>query len=567
MKVLKRTSFFLIVFLFVSFSLWPRGQGARQVETPQDKTNLGYLGKYDPPIEVEVVQGLTITGYHEESFENAGILKFFEDQMGIKVKYKWATTPDQYNQRLALNLATGDLPDIFVLDMKTLGQVIESGQVQDITTVWERWASPLTKELMDIPGITGFTMATQNGRLYAIPEVTPVLETMHTLFIREDWRKKLNLPEPTTFENMERIFYAFANNDPDGNGKKDTYGIGLNKNIYGIGYEITSIANAMHAYPNAWIRDPDNKIVYGSVQPAMRPVLAKLAQWYKDGLIDREFTVKDEYKEAELCVKEQLGALFGLQWAYWISNGIVDNKSANPNSDWQNYIIPSIDNNPARPILYDNTKNFYVVREGYAHPEALMLILNMMHQIGAGDSRQYFKTREEFNAVWGNWTHSPVRPETVHGNIPKWENSLKALSVRDRSLVEYNYNALGTYDGRIELDTWLASMLFPWRDGITEDINRYKNTWGYQFSGRNFMMAQELAAKNLVTYEQCGALITPAMVDSLPSLTKLELETFTRIITGDAPVSEFDRFVASWNSMGGQRITQEINQWYATHGR
>jgi putative aldouronate transport system substrate-binding protein len=54
------------------------------------------------------------------------------------------------------------------------------------------------------------------------------------------------------------------------------------------------------------------------------------------------------------------------------------------------------------------------------------------------------------------------------------------------------------------------------------------------------------------------------MVESLATLQKQELEVFTRIITGDAPVSEFNNFVNTWNRLGGQKITDEINQWYAS---
>jgi putative aldouronate transport system substrate-binding protein len=75
-------------------------------------------------------------------------------------------------------------------------------------------------------------------------------------------------------------------------------------------------------------------------------------------------------------------------------------------------------------------------------------------------------------------------------------------------------------------------------------------------------MATELNKQGLLTYEQCGAIITDTMVESLAQLQKMELETFTRIITGDAPVDEFDNFVKSWNDLGGAKITEEINSFY-----
>ncbi|MGG3280993.1 hypothetical protein [Paenibacillus solani] len=40
-------------------------------------------------------------------------------------------------------------------------------------------------------------------------------------------------------------------------------------------------------------------------------------------------------------------------------------------------------------------------------------------------------------------------------------------------------------------------------------------------------------------------------------------ETFTKIIRGAASVDEFDQFVLNWKNLGGDQITQEVNEWYA----
>ena len=45
-------------------------------------------------------------------------------------------------------------------------------------------------------------------------------------------------------------------------------------------------------------------------------------------------------------------------------------------------------------------------------------------------------------------------------------------------------------------------------------------------------------------------------------LDKLELETFTNIIMGQAPIDEFDVFVENWKKSGGDDISKEVNEWY-----
>ena len=42
------------------------------------------------------------------------------------------------------------------------------------------------------------------------------------------------------------------------------------------------------------------------------------------------------------------------------------------------------------------------------------------------------------------------------------------------------------------------------------------------------------------------------------SLTDLEKQYFSRILMGE-DIALFDEFVASWNAMGGETITAEVN--------
>jgi putative aldouronate transport system substrate-binding protein len=51
---------------------------------------------------------------------------------------------------------------------------------------------------------------------------------------------------------------------------------------------------------------------------------------------------------------------------------------------------------------------------------------------------------------------------------------------------------------------------------------------------------------------------TEAMLKKGANLEKLENETFLKIITGTSPLEEFDKFVKTWKSIGGDEITKEV---------
>lgn len=52
---------------------------------------------------------------------------------------------------------------------------------------------------------------------------------------------------------------------------------------------------------------------------------------------------------------------------------------------------------------------------------------------------------------------------------------------------------------------------------------------------------------------------TETMEAKWANLKKMEEETFAKIITGKADISEFDTFVKNWKSQGGDQILKEIN--------
>lgn len=522
---------------------------AVEPDTPGDP-----LGKYDPPIEITAVRDLMVGSSEADMTKNL-INEYYEKDLGIKMKYKWTVIGDQYEQKVNLALTSGDLPDMLTVNLRQLHQMIEAGQLEDLTGAWNNYASEDTKSSMTSDGTSSFDLATKDGKLYGIPLVTPVLDTAHALFIREDWRKKLNLPEPKTFADLEKIMYAFAKENPNGDGSK-TYGLNITKDLYSNGFDITSYANMFHAYPNAWVEDSSGNIVYGSVQPQMKEALASLQKLYQDGLIDKEFTVKDENKAGEAVLKEQVGAFFGVQWTHWIASGGVDLYKKDLESDWKVYPIPSIDGDPAKAIGYNNTNQFIVVRKGFKNPEAAVKMLNWINKMGHGPQDIPY---EEWQKLWEKWAYAFIRPETIHGNMQRWLNTFEALETGDTSKVEANYLNKEQYD---DVKKWMDEGDKLRRSNKEEDKEWAKVRWGWVMSGRVFQIADEYKRSGNLMMDKRGSYVSPSMIEKQATLSKLEQATFTRIITGEESIDAFDKFVKEWQSLGGNEITKELNEWY-----
>jgi putative aldouronate transport system substrate-binding protein len=96
------------------------------------------------------------------------------------------------------------------------------------------------------------------------------------VWVRQDWLDKLGLEGPQTIDDIESIARAFIEQDPDGNGVADTYGLTgtlqpvmVPSNLHG--FDI--IFNAYGAFPTIFHQDENGQVVYGSVQPAAKEAL------------------------------------------------------------------------------------------------------------------------------------------------------------------------------------------------------------------------------------------------------------------------------------------------------
>lgn len=135
----------------------------------------------------------------------------FEEKTGIKIEYFKATT--DFEQRLARATAGNALPDLIFNDAASLGQFIQLGIAEEI----------------DPQAIAGGDQLFQtawkstryiDGKYYGVPTSAQTF----ALFVRKDWREKLGLPQPKSWDDIQALAKAFTIQDPDGNGKNDTYG-------------------------------------------------------------------------------------------------------------------------------------------------------------------------------------------------------------------------------------------------------------------------------------------------------------------------------------------------------
>lgn len=139
------------------------------------------------------------------------VFKAFTEQTGIKVDYKPVV---EFDTQIQARASSKDLPDVMINDSAALGTYQSQG-----------WLVPVERE--SLAGQDGISDANWeltlglDGKHYGIPFSRQAFVTV----VRKDWREKVGLDVPETWEDLTALADAFANEDPDGNGKQDTYGM------------------------------------------------------------------------------------------------------------------------------------------------------------------------------------------------------------------------------------------------------------------------------------------------------------------------------------------------------
>ncbi|MDF2720432.1 MAG: transporter substrate-binding protein [Paenibacillus sp.] len=499
--------------------------------------------KYDPPVELSTVGMLLNTQVYPpgDDMNNNEWTRYLRDQLGIVVKKRGEVPGDQLEQKTNVMIASGDIPDFFIATPKQLVLLESAGMIEPLTEVYAKQASPAVKDIIEQAGPEVMEAAKINGKLMGIPFTGVAKESVPVLWIREDWRTKLNLPQPNTMDDLLQISEAFTKRDPDGNGKADTYGLALDKNLQ----MALGLFNGFHAYKGIWIDDPQGKLVYGSIQPEMKPVLAKLQQMYASGQIDRDFGIKESGKVYQTVGENKIGIVYGAISAAQLY-------LQTPGSRWLAYPVPSADKEPAmvQHGLNLNT-GFWVVKKGTEHPEAVLRMADEFIQLFYNNTRDDVYKRFNFDIATRTsiWYQAPVKLYKSFKNAeisahlePFLQSGISPTSAQKAALTPEEREKY-----MIIVD-YLSGKSGDWSVIARNGLN----------GGGSVIL--DYARHGQMLPDRYYGLPTKTMVQKQANLQRMEDEVMTKIILG-APIDEFDRFIEDWHRLGGEQITNEVNEW------
>ena len=223
--------------------------------------------------------------------EDDPMLQKIEQDLGIKLTVLPMTWDNEIEMKL-LWAASDSLPDIISTytveeDLARFYQWLQSGLTRSIPqALIDKY--PTVKTFVD-SNVAVQAVKAYTNEISFIPRPFSMKNTFLFdqgcgFYIRKDWLRNLGLEEPKTVDEFYTVLEAFTNNDPDQNGKNDTYGLVLTRGIPGAIFSWWGVELA------DWVVDEaDGQLKPAYLTDAGLPAFEFLNKCYNEGLIDPEY--------------------------------------------------------------------------------------------------------------------------------------------------------------------------------------------------------------------------------------------------------------------------------------
>ncbi|GCE10015.1 extracellular solute-binding protein [Dictyobacter aurantiacus] len=182
-----------------------------------------------------------------------------------------------YPDKVGTLLASGDMPELFLVDTSSSPAVIPALQQGAFTDLTEYLSGDGLKDYPNISRIAPnvWKNISFEGKIYGVPRPRALIGV--TMLWRNDWAKKAGMEHIQNGEDFFKVLQYFTKNDPDGNKKADTWGLGY---IYGTASYIFQMFGA----PNGWRQDSSGKLVNSVETEEFKAGMGYLHRLYAAGL-------------------------------------------------------------------------------------------------------------------------------------------------------------------------------------------------------------------------------------------------------------------------------------------
>ena len=452
------------------------------------------------------------------------VLNKLEEYTNCKVDFEWVPD-DGYDDKLGITLAQGDdMPMIIQCDLTA--PVISAAKAG---AFWD--LSEFIKDSGALPNLSHanpdiLKASTIDGKLIGIYR-SRVLGRCGWGY-RQDWADHLGLSEPKTIEDLYEMLYKFTYEDPDGNGKDDTYGLDLCKYMGPF-----DVMQTWFGCGNGWVEQEGNLVPVHQT-PEYKEALDWFRKIYEDGLVFSDFAVRDSATWNDPIYNGECGVFIDLleapmkQTEYFTQNEIPAVTGEGFASMKMVIGLAKDENSQMRSKATDGFGGVFVITKAAKTEEDVMKCLQFLDKLC--DNEMMVLCYYGLEGI--NWE---LDEEGYMVDLDKEDKSLSSAYVGINQLNCDIPFKNGIYEPQIKL-TPIRQELAELQAEAEEYIV-YNPALGY--------------LANSATYATDGA-----------NLTELLTAARTQYIVGDVDDAGLQQAWNTWLEQGGAQVIEEVNEQY-----
>lgn len=467
------------------------------------------------PVSIAVMTGFTQSDSEME--------KMLEEKYNIDISLVVLPGWSDGQSQISLLMASDDIPNImwwWSMDTE-YNKWVQAGLLQDVSGYMQKYTN--IRDYYDkMDKKTLFYASEADGSIYRIPG--DVAEpSCECLWIRQDWLDNLNLKAPTTIEELEEVMRAFTEDDPDGNGQKDTYGLG------GDGYDFRSFWPWIQAYDLAhyarFCVDDDGVVTYGPANEGTKKWVGDVAELYAKGYITPNIT-QDTNRDEEMA-----NGGFGVtySWCAWNNPDaapMLSFYSTNPDAKWVPIDMVKGENGvPQEDPATSAAWAYFAITKSAKDPERLFATYDDMCSLENYVERRFGREGEHYEYDENDTYVAIVGPDSEENTSQNIGLKIfdNLFNRKDEGNISNTPETTALFNKSGENSRYAAAHLVEWKDPASFE-----------------------------TWTECSADIETEKDRYLWS-----------VIAGTESIDGWDNYVATLNSLGLEEVLAEANEDYA----
>lgn len=216
----------------------------------------------------------------------------------VTLDLQW-TASTAYDEKVTAAMGANEYPHVMLVTTRNSSVIQNSkaGTFWDITDAFTKtdpkYVSEENPEGYVYPKLaqadeTINRNTTVDGRIYGVYRAREL--GRQGITFRQDWLDNLGLSVPTTIDEFEEVLRAFTEDDPDGNGVDDTYGMIVTVYLDG---PLNNLAVWMGS-PNEWGYDEETQTWKPwFMSQGFFDAMTKMREWYEAGYINSNMATLD----------------------------------------------------------------------------------------------------------------------------------------------------------------------------------------------------------------------------------------------------------------------------------